>query len=137
MTTADTLTNTQALKALRLPSMSHSWQDVAAEATEHAWTHERFLGALCRLELAERSNRRLAAALRSARLPPGKRIDSFEFGLVPGLSRQRVEALCAGDAAPIWRCRSLTSRTRSGRRDADGQDGNRAGRKEEPRWCWG
>lgn len=97
MTTADTLTNTQALKALRLPSMSHSWQDVAAEATEHAWTHERFLGALCRLELAERSNRRLAAALRSARLPPGKRIDSFEFGLVPGLSRQRVEALCAGD----------------------------------------
>jgi DNA replication protein DnaC len=91
------LTNTQALTSLRLPSMSRSWPDLAAEATEHAWSHERFLGALCELELAERGNRRLAAALRAAKLPPGKRLDSFEFGLVPGLSRQRVEALCAGD----------------------------------------
>jgi DNA replication protein DnaC len=91
------LTTTQALTALRLPSMSRSWQDLAAEATEHAWTHERFLAALCSLEITERSNRRLAAALRTAKLPLGKRLDSFEFGLVPGLSRQRVAALCAGD----------------------------------------
>lgn len=90
-------TNTQALTALRLPSMSRSWQDLAAEATEHTWSHERFLGALCELELTERGNRRLAAALQAAKLPPGKRLDSFEFGLVPGLSRQRVEALCTGD----------------------------------------
>lgn len=88
---------TQALKALRLPSMTRSWQDVAAEATEHHWSHERFLGTLLRMELDERGNRRLAAALRAARLPPGKRLDSFEFGLVPGLARQRVEVLCAGD----------------------------------------
>lgn len=93
----DSLTNSQALQALRLPSMSRSWQEVAAEATEHAWSHERFLGVLCRLELDERGNRRLAAALQAAKLPPGKRLDSFEFGLVPGLSRQLVEALCAGD----------------------------------------
>jgi len=86
-----------ALKALRLPSMAHSWQEIAREAAEHAWTHERFLGALCDLELTERSNRRLSARLLAARLPPGKRLDSFEFGLVPGLSRVRVEALCAGD----------------------------------------
>jgi DNA replication protein DnaC len=90
-------TNTQALSALRLPSMSRSWQELAAEAAEHAWSHERFLGALCELELTERSNRRLAASLQAAKLPPGKRLDSFEFGLVPGLSRQRVAALCAGD----------------------------------------
>lgn len=97
MTDLDSLSTTQALQALRLPSMTRSWHDLAAEAAEHAWSHERFLGALCRLELDERSNRRLAAALQAAKLPPGKRLDSFEFGLVPGLSRQRVEALCAGD----------------------------------------
>ena len=90
-------TNTQALAALRLPSMSRCWQDLAAEATEHAWSPERFLGALCELELTERGNRRLAASLRAAKLPPGKRLDSFEFGLVPGLAKPRVEALCAGD----------------------------------------
>jgi len=87
----------QALKALRLPSMARSWQVLATEAAEHAWTHERFLGALCELELVDRTNRRLAARLLAAKLPPGKRLDSFEFGLVPGLSRPRVEALCRGD----------------------------------------
>jgi len=97
MINSDSLTNSQALQALRLPSMSRAWQEIATEATEHAWSHERFLGALCRLELDERGNRRLAAALQAAKLPPGKRLDSFEFGLVPGLSRQRVESLCAGD----------------------------------------
>jgi hypothetical protein len=67
MTTVDTesFTNSQALKALRLPSMCRSWQEVAAEAPEHAWSHERFLGVLCRLELDERGNRRLAAALQA------------------------------------------------------------------------
>jgi DNA replication protein DnaC len=86
-----------ALKALRLPSMAHSWHKLASEAAEHAWSHERFLGVLCELELTERSNRRLGARLMAAKLPPGKRLDSFEFGLVPSITRARVAALCAGD----------------------------------------
>lgn len=70
---SDSLTNSQALQALRLPSMSRSWHAVAAEATEHAWTHERFLGVLCRMELDERGNRRLAAASRPPCRPPSSR----------------------------------------------------------------
>ena len=97
MTTATAASVALALKALRLPSMGHAWQKLAAEAAEHNWTHERFLAALCELELGERSNRRLAARLKAARLPPGKRLDSFDCALVPGLSRARIEALCAGD----------------------------------------
>jgi DNA replication protein DnaC len=87
----------QALKALRLPSMARCWQDLAREAAQQGWTHERFLGTLCELELAERTNRRLAAHLMAAKLPPGKRLDSFDFSLVHGLSRPRIEALCTGD----------------------------------------
>jgi len=96
---APTTTHTTdlALKALRLPSMARSWHEIANEATTHAWTHERFLAALCELELTERTCRRLAARLMAAKLPPGKRLDSFEFNLVPGLSRSRIEALAAGD----------------------------------------
>jgi len=86
-----------ALKALRLPSMARCWQDLAREAAEHGWSPERFLAVLCELEITERTSRRLAARLIAAKLPPGKRFDSFEFGLVPGLSRQRVASLCAGD----------------------------------------
>lgn len=77
--------------------MVRCWQDLATEATMHAWTHERFLAALCELELIERGARRLALRLALAKLPPGKRLDSFEFGLVPALSRPRVVALCSGD----------------------------------------
>lgn len=95
--TTPTTTVAQALKTLRLPSMARSWQDLANEATEHAWTHERFLSALCDLELIERSSRRLALRLATAKLPSGKRLDCFEFPLVPALSRHRVEVLCAGD----------------------------------------
>ncbi len=98
---APILTHTQspsmALKALRLPSMVRSWQTLADEATTYAWSHERFLAALCDMELTERHSRRLSARLVAAKLPPGKRLDSFEFGLVPGLSRARIEALSAGD----------------------------------------
>ena len=92
-----THTTTLALKALRLPSLVRSWEELASEATTHAWTHARFLGALCELELTERTERRHAARLMAAKLPPGKRLDSFEFSLVPGLSRARIDALCAGD----------------------------------------
>lgn len=92
-----TSNTTNALKALRLPTMVRSWRHLADEAITHAWTHERFLAALCDMELTERSSRRLSIRLASAKLPPGKRLDSFEFSLVPALSRPRVESICNGD----------------------------------------
>jgi DNA replication protein DnaC len=96
-TSTSTSTTTLALKALRLPSMVRSWEDLASEATTHAWSHERFLSVLCELELTQRHSRRLALRLSAAKLPPGKRLDSFECNLVPGLSRARITAMCAGD----------------------------------------
>ena len=94
---ASQLTTAEALKALRLPSMARSWQDLAREASTHAWTHERFLAALCELEITERTCRRQTARLIAARLPPGKRLDSFDFSLIPGLSSARIESICSGD----------------------------------------
>jgi len=86
-----------ALKALRLPTMARCWQDLAAEAEREAWSHERFLRALCDQELAERTTRRHAARLAASHLPPGKRLDSFDFRRVPSVSRAAVESLTGGD----------------------------------------
>jgi len=86
-----------AMKALRLPTMGRIWPDLAAEAARDHWSHERFLAALCDQELAERSGRRLAARLAASHLPPGKRLDSFDFRRVPSVSQLAVEALLAGD----------------------------------------
>jgi DNA replication protein DnaC len=86
-----------ALKALRLPTMARCWQDLASEAAREGWSHERFLGSLCDQELAERTSRRLAARLQASHLPPGKRLDSFNFQRAPSVSRAVVESLTGGD----------------------------------------
>ena len=86
-----------ALAALRLPTISRRWSDLAAQAEANAWSHTRFLAVLCEHELAERTSRRLVARLKAAHLPPGKRLDSFDITLVPGLRRSQLETLMAGD----------------------------------------
>jgi DNA replication protein DnaC len=42
--------------------------------------------------------RRLERHLAEARLPPGKTLDTFDFEVVPVISKAQVMALAAGDA---------------------------------------
>lgn len=86
-----------ALKALRLPTIARTWPEHAAEAQAQAWDHPRFLASLCQAELAERGARRLAARFQEARLPPGKRLATFDLAQVPSLRRALIDDLCAGD----------------------------------------
>jgi DNA replication protein DnaC len=83
-------------KALRLPTIAHLWQPLADDARSADWTYERYLAGLLEHELAERDARRIARRLREANLPPGKRLDTFDFALVPGLAKARILALAAG-----------------------------------------
>ena len=48
-------------------------------------------------EVADRARRRFQRRLGEARLPSGKTLDSFDFSVVPTLSKAHVMALCAGD----------------------------------------
>jgi DNA replication protein DnaC len=57
----------------------------------------RFLAALAEHEIAERDRRRLARHLAEAQLLPGKTLDSFDFDVVPVISKAHVMAICAGD----------------------------------------
>jgi DNA replication protein DnaC len=98
MTTTTTSTTLPlAFKALRLPTMARCWQELASEAADHHWSHERLLSALCEQELAERTERRLLGRLAASRLPPGKRLDNFNFELVPSIRKTQVESLIPGD----------------------------------------
>jgi DNA replication protein DnaC len=47
--------------------------------------------------MAERSTRRVQRHLDEARLPPGKNLESFDFDVVPMVSKAQVMALAAGD----------------------------------------
>ena len=86
------------LTELRLPTISQLWQRFARRADAEGWTASRFLAALAEHELAERDRRRIERHLREAKLLPGKTLDSFDFNVVPMISKAQVNALAAGDA---------------------------------------
>ena len=86
------------LTDLRLPTINQIWQNFAERADAEGWTAARFLAALAEHELAERDRRRIERHLREARLLPGKSLSSFDFGVVPKISRAQVNALAGGDA---------------------------------------
>lgn len=85
------------LTDLRLPAIKQGWAGLAERADKEAWPAARFLAALAEHEAAERDRRRIERHLLDARLPPGKTLDSFEFSVVPTLSKAHVMAICAGD----------------------------------------
>jgi DNA replication protein DnaC len=86
------------LTELRLPAMKAMWSQIAAQADKEGWPASRLLAALAEHEMADRSRRRIARHLAGSDLPDGKTIDSFEFELVPMVSKARVKALISGDS---------------------------------------
>ena len=85
------------LAALRLPSFTRHWQNLAEQADAEAWPATRFLATLAERELAERETRRIRRRLNASRLPGGKTLASFDFKALPNVPRKRIEALAAGD----------------------------------------
>ena len=86
------------LTELRLPAMKAMWPQIAAQADKEGWPASRLLAALAEHEMADRSRRRIARHLAGSELPEGKTIDTFEFELVPMVSKAQVKALVAGDS---------------------------------------
>ena len=86
------------LNDLRLPAIKQNWPDIAERADKEGWPAARFLAALAEHEIAERDRRRLARHLVEAQLLPGKTLDSFDFDVVPTISKAHVMAICAGDS---------------------------------------
>ena len=85
------------LSALRLPTFARLWPEFCERADKEGWPAERLLAALCELELSEREQRRIQRHLVAARLTPGKTLDTFDFSVVPSVSKAKVRALAEGD----------------------------------------
>ena len=95
--TVDTAKLPLLLGALKLPTISRIWSEFCARADKEGWPAERLLAALCELELSEREQRRVQRHLAAAKLPQGKTLDSFDFSVVPTLSKAQVNALAEGN----------------------------------------
>jgi DNA replication protein DnaC len=86
------------LTELRLPGIKLMWSKLAQQADKEGWPAARFLVALAEHELAVRDRRRIERHLAEARLPAGKTLATFDFDLVPMVSKAQVMALASGDA---------------------------------------
>ena len=75
------------LNDLRLPAIKQDWSGFAERADRESWPAARFLATLAEHEIAERDRRRLARHLAEAQLLPGKTLDSFDFNVVPMISK--------------------------------------------------
>jgi len=85
------------LTTLRLPTFARLWPECAERADKEGWPAARFLATLAEMEIAERDQRRIQRHLTDAKLPPGKTLDSFDFAVVPMVSKAQVMALASGD----------------------------------------
>jgi DNA replication protein DnaC len=86
------------LSELRLPSIKLRWAKLAEQSDKEGWPAARFLAALAELEVADRNRRRFERHLAEACLPAGKTLLTFDFEVVPMVSKAQVMALAAGDA---------------------------------------
>jgi DNA replication protein DnaC len=81
---------------LRLPTIKRLAADLCAQSDREGWPGHRLLEALLEHELAERERRRLDRHRAESGLSPDKRLSSFDFAAVPGVSKAQVMALAEG-----------------------------------------
>ncbi|CAB3775080.1 IS21-like element helper ATPase IstB [Paraburkholderia humisilvae] len=86
------------LNELRLPTIGRLWPEFAKRSDKEGWQGSRLLSALFEHELAERDKRRTGRYRTESRLDPTKTLATFDFGLVPTVSKAHVTALATGDA---------------------------------------
>ena len=87
------------LGQLCLPTMKRQWEEIALEANEKGWSGPRYLATLCEYEVAERDRRRLSKRMSEAKLPKAKGLESYDFSVVKGVTKEQIAGLSSGE---VW-----------------------------------
>lgn len=92
-----TTTLPKQLRQLHLPAFALHFADHADAATAEGWPYDRYLSALCELELHEREQRRIAKLLAASRLPRPKTLAAFDRSRLKAATQRQFAALVNGD----------------------------------------
>jgi len=84
------------LKQLRLSRMARDCESLAREAEQRGLGYLGYLQALLEAEVAHRQEQRLRQRLKAAAFPYQKRLEDFDFSLVPCVSKTRLLELAQG-----------------------------------------
>jgi DNA replication protein DnaC len=85
------------LKALRLPTFSREYHQVAQQCAAEGIDHPRYLLRLAALEVLEREQRATERRIRQARFPVSKSLDTFDFLAIPSLNKALVLELARSE----------------------------------------
>lgn len=83
-------------KELKMPGLAGAFEEVARDAAKAGRGHLESLAACLAAEIASRTEHRLASRLKAARFPAQKTFETFDFSLVPSLSKGAVLDLGSG-----------------------------------------
>jgi DNA replication protein DnaC len=85
------------LKQLKLPTMGAEFEKLAREAAAANEAYEQYLLRLSELEVAARSTNAVQTRIRNAGFPVLKDFDTFDFSVVPSLSKPKLLELARGE----------------------------------------
>lgn len=84
------------LRTLRLSAVAKHYETIARQATETDQPYPEFLLALMEQELSQRETNRRRRLIRQAKFPIPYSLDTYDFTLMPSLSKQKVLPLARG-----------------------------------------
>lgn len=84
------------LKQLHMPTIHHSYEEVAGQARADSWSYEQYLLELLNLECEIRRQNRISRNLRASKLPPSKTFDNFDKKRLPTKVANHLNVLING-----------------------------------------
>jgi DNA replication protein DnaC len=84
------------LKHLHMPTIRHSYEQIADQARKESLSYERYLLELLILECDVRRQNRIARNLRASKLPPSKTFDNFDKKRLPAKVAAHLTVLTDG-----------------------------------------
>src|SRR4051812_18672876 len=85
------------LRQLRLPTMGREFERLARDAAASNQTFAQFLLSLTEIELEARAANAVATRIKNAEFPVEKAFDTYDFSVLPGLSKPKVLELARCD----------------------------------------
>ena len=84
------------LRQLKLPTFAQNYAAIASDAARTGLSCERYLLALCEVELSQRDANRVERCIAQAKLPVLKELSQFDWSCVQGVSKTRIFELAQG-----------------------------------------
>lgn len=87
-------------RALKLPTIERTWEDIATQARDLGWSHEEYLAAVLERQSNEREAAGTMMRIKTAHFPAIKTLEEFNYDHLPSLRRDVLAHLATATYVP-------------------------------------